>query len=367
MICGAPLDDPHPSVGNLPGAHVHPLVFGAPPLDFALPGMSDVMPYASSRFSQLGAAQLDAYRTAWRAHLARVIEKVRPDLIHSHHIWLLSAFVKDIAPDLPVVTHCHGTGLRQLDLCPHLAGEVLDGCRRNDRFLALHGQQAEQLAAMLDVDAARITVVGAGFRQDIFNAPGRSLTTNPCLIYAGKLSHAKGLPQLLDAFELLRREIPALKLHVAGAGAGEEADALVARMKGLAPHVVWHGQLAPDELAAELRRAGVFVLPSFYEGFALVVVEAIACGCRVVSSDLFGTRLIAARAAGAIELVALPEMESIDRPASAALPAFVERLAAGIRQALARPPLARPGELVRDFTWSAACRRIEGVWRRSTN
>ena len=44
VVVGTPLDDPHPRVEGVGDARIHPLRFGAPPLDFALPGMSDVMP-----------------------------------------------------------------------------------------------------------------------------------------------------------------------------------------------------------------------------------------------------------------------------------------------------------------------------------
>ncbi len=73
----------------------------------------------------LDAAGVDRYLGAWRAHLSSVVEALRPDLIHSHHVWLMSSVLKDIAPDTPVVTHCHATGLRQMVLCPHLAERVV--------------------------------------------------------------------------------------------------------------------------------------------------------------------------------------------------------------------------------------------------
>ncbi|MBU2567114.1 hypothetical protein KKG46_06190, partial [Patescibacteria group bacterium] len=135
VVAGVPDDDPRPAVAGLEPERVLPLVFGAAggPLPFALPGMSDVMPYPSSVFSALGLGELEAYRAAWRGHVRAVVERARPDVAHVHHVWLLSALLKDAAPELPVVVQCHATGLRQLELCPHLADEVRRSCRRNDR------------------------------------------------------------------------------------------------------------------------------------------------------------------------------------------------------------------------------------------
>lgn len=59
--------------------------------------------------------------------------------------WLL----KDVAPDIPVITHCHATGLRQMELCPHLAEEVARGVSRNDHFVVLHKGQEQELQEKL--------------------------------------------------------------------------------------------------------------------------------------------------------------------------------------------------------------------------
>ena len=81
VVVGTPEDDPTPDVGGLTPAAIHPLRFGSESLPFALPGMSDVMPYPSSRWCDLSEAQLDAYRRAWRAHLVISINCVSS--IHS--------------------------------------------------------------------------------------------------------------------------------------------------------------------------------------------------------------------------------------------------------------------------------------------
>jgi hypothetical protein len=51
VVVGVPATDPHPDVGGLSSSRIHPLIFGRQPIGFDLPGMSDVMPYPSSRFS----------------------------------------------------------------------------------------------------------------------------------------------------------------------------------------------------------------------------------------------------------------------------------------------------------------------------
>ena len=366
VIVGVPLDDASPQVGELPADHIHPLAFGEPPLDFPLPGMSDVMPYPSSRFSELTDEQVHAYRRRWREHLSDVIARVQPDLVHSHHVWMLSGMIRDVATRTPVATHCHGTGLRQLKQCPRFVGKVQAGCRRNDHFFALHPQQADEIARRLNIPPQRVTVVGAGYREDVFHAQapatGSRARSNSSLVYAGKLSHAKGVPQLLDAVASLTSEWSDLHLHIAGGGAGDEADVIVRRIEQLSSHVTWHGQLSPAELADLLRSASVFVLPSFYEGLPLVVAEAIACGCRVVATDLPGTRHIAGQLGDVVQLVRPPEMESVDRPRAAALPAFCQELSAAIVRAVHREHDFDAAKLAAPFTWGEVFGCIESVW-----
>ena len=79
-------------------------------------------------------AMVETYRDRWRAHLESVRAAFSPDVIHVHHIWILGSLVRDVFGEVPIVNHCHATGLRQMQLAPHLAGAVVAGCRRNDRF-----------------------------------------------------------------------------------------------------------------------------------------------------------------------------------------------------------------------------------------
>jgi glycosyltransferase involved in cell wall biosynthesis len=366
VVVGVPVDEPEPSVGGLSDNRIHPLSFGEPPLDFSVPGMSDVMPYESSRFSALSEDQLAVYRQIWTEHLAETIDGFGPDVIHSHHVWLMSALLKDVAPEVPVLTHCHATGLRQMELCSNLADRVVQGCSRNEAFAVLHRGHGEDLERCLEIDGSRIHRVGAGYRDELFWAPDSP--PEPALLYIGKYSAAKGVPWLLDVFERLLVRRSGLTLHVAGGGSGEEADAIRKRMDAMAPHIVQHGQLAQPELAEVARSSTVCVLPSFFEGLPLVLVEALACGCRLVSTATSGVvEELAPRLGDALELVDLPRLTAVDQPDSADLPGFVDRLEDVIERALEAPPIGNPQESMAEalahFSWSAVYSRVEASWK----
>jgi len=366
-VVGAPGDETETYVGGLPRDRVRPLHFDCGDLDFPVPGMSDVMPYRSMRFSELDDQRLAAYRKAWLDHLAVVIEDFRPDIIHAHHVWILGSLLKDVAPDIPVVTHCHATGFRQMALCPHLAFDVREGCRRNDAFCVLHEGHSDELVRTLGVARDQITVVGSGYRSEIFHARGLPDERDGHILYVGKSSRAKGVPWLLDAVESLAERRPGLVLHMAGSGAGAEAEEIHRRIERLGGLVVHHGQLAQLELADLMRSSAVCVLPSFYEGLPLVLVEALACGCRIVATNLPGIRnQLVPYLGSAIDLVPMPRMESVDVPYGPDLPDFVTSLTVTLERALNAPPIDVNSTAfalaLGPFTWSRIFSRIENLW-----
>ena len=356
-------------MGELPAANIHTVTFraGSGPagedLPFPVPGMSDVMPYPSSVWSRLTPGDLASYRTVWSHRIGEVVRGFQPDIIQTNHIWLMSSLIPDAAPGVPIVNVCHATGLRQMELTPHLRDEVVAGCRRIDRFSVLRNDHRDALAATLQVDPGRIAVIRAGYRDELFHPPtsgeGRSLGH---VLYAGKYSAAKGLPWLLDAVEALAPDHPELRLHIAGGGSGPAAEDLRARMEDLAPLVTMHGQLDQPALADLMRRCAVCVLPSFYEGVPLVLVEAAACGCRIVSTDLPGVREQIAPGLGpVIRLVELPRLKNVDQPVAADLPRFTGDLASALALSLNQPPGSPPD--LGAFTWESVFRRTELIWR----
>jgi len=351
VVVGLPHGEAKKSVGDLGEQHTHPVWFASdsqanthpsqmtqhPDLDILIPGMSDVMPYPSTVWSTMTIDQLAQYRSVWRSHLVQIIESFAPDIIHTHHIWLVSSLLKDIAPQIPVVATCHSTGLRQMVLTPNLASEVQAGCAKIDQFCVLRADQGQTLQETLGVSPKQVNVIGAGYRHDLFVAPLAAQRDLKAILFVGKLSRAKGLPWLLTAFEKLRRTAPDLKLHIAGGGSGPEAEIVRNQCENLAPQVVLHGALDQPQLAALMGRSAVCVLPSFYEGVPLVLVEAAACGCQIVATKLPGVcEQIAPHLGPNLRLVPLPRLHHIDQPEEADLPAFIDHLSQALEEALQR-------------------------------
>lgn len=160
---------------------------------------------------------------------------------------------------------------------------------RADRIVALSRGVRDDLKRWLPaLGPATHVIHNAGFDDRVLEqaeAPIEvppHLREGPILVACGRLTAQKGFDVLLDALVLVRERIPA-KLWILGEGPLRDVLQAQAGSLGLAPHV-WFGGFRTNPYAY-MRRADVFVLSSVNEGFANVIVEAMAVGTPVVSTD----------------------------------------------------------------------------------
>ena len=312
LIAGAPAGT-FPELDCIEKASCTFVGFEGSDLDYAIPGMSDVMPYRSSVFSELSCADLDAYERAFADKIQGAAEAFRPDIIHSHHLWMVTAVARRVLPAIPMVTSCHSTDLRQFMKCTHLRERVLDPCRQVQRVLALSHDQSEKIGKLYGIAGSRIDIVGGGYDEDLFTWCPKASSPPVHLLYAGKLSFAKGVDWLLRTCRRLT-DLP-LHVHLAGSGAGVEAEECLALAQVAGVKVTVHGGIGQRELSSLMQSCHIFVLPSFYEGLPLVLLEALASGCRIITTDLPGCReLLAKGSPDLVEFIRLPGLRTVDRP-----------------------------------------------------
>jgi glycosyltransferase involved in cell wall biosynthesis len=342
-------------------------------LPFPIVGMSDVMPYPSRRFRDLTPPELSRYQHSFEVRIQNAVDRFRPDILHSHHLWLMTAFVRGLVSDLPLVTSCHGTDLRQFETCPHLQGMVRPAIRQLDAVLALSRVQRQEILALHGLPPERVVVTGAGFREDLFRMPDHKPNPPPVhLIYAGKLCRAKGLPNLLRALGHIQ-DLP-WHLTLAGGGSGTEKEECLQGVHALGERVTYIGSVPQPELALAMQKAHVFILSSFFEGVPLVLLEAMASGCRVIATELPGVReLFEVDFSPWVTTLPTPPLRQVDRPVPGTEEAFENRLAECLRfqiQAVLHKPAIPVDELRRflePFSWPQVFGRIEKVYQRLIN
>jgi len=173
--------------------------------------------------------------------------------------------------------------------------------READRIVAANTVEREALVERYAADAARIAIVPCGVDTDLFRAGDRekaraalALGDGPLLLYVGRIAPIKGLDTLLDAVVRLRAAGRAARLLVVGGETDEPVEGLEATLRrrasalGLSEAVRFVGAQPQRVLRDFYVAADVTVLPSYYESFGMVALEAMACGSPVVASRVGG-------------------------------------------------------------------------------
>lgn len=174
----------------------------------------------------------------------------------------------------------------------------------------------------------------------------------PELLFAGRLEYEKGLQDLIAALPRIRREHPGTTLTVAGSGTQYEWLAQLARKHRVARSVRFVGSVDHLGMAALMHRCTAIVVPSRYEPFGIVALEAAAAGAPLVVST----------AGGLGEAVTAPSTGLTFAPAD------VAGLATAVQATLADPDeaavRARRGRerLTEDFSWDTVAEGTAGVY-----
>jgi glycosyltransferase involved in cell wall biosynthesis len=204
--------------------------------------------------------------------------------------------------------------------------------RRSTIVIAISTHARETLIDRLGLEPERVRAIHFGVDHTRFG-PGED-AREPFLLYPANRWPHKNHERLFEAFALLRRERPELRLMLTGSGHdGPAPEAVMAR-----------GRVSDDELVDLYRRAAALVFPSLYEGFGQPPLEAMACGCPVAVSDLAPLREVCGDAAVYFdpldpEDIARAAIEAIDRGGGSG-------------------PVRAAG-----FTWDECARRHESVYR----
>jgi glycosyltransferase involved in cell wall biosynthesis len=123
------------------------------------------------------------------------------------------------------------------------------------------------------------TLAPYGVDLDFWRADASVRRDGPTrFIYAGQCSLRKGLPVLLDAWKRAGLNEATLDLVGSWQFTGQ-------KLRDLPSGVAWFGPVSAAELRVRYQRSDVFVFPSFFEGFGLVILEAMACGLPVIATD----------------------------------------------------------------------------------
>lgn len=236
------------------------------------------------------------------------------DLIHSHY-WMsgVAALELKAAWQAPVVHMFHTLGLMKQRVARspsevegdyRLKGEK-DVLRMADRIVAATPAELAQLQWLYQADTRKIVIIPPGVDISRFypippDEAKEAIGVPPCesmLLYVGRIEPLKGIDVLIEALAVLQAENTTVCLVVIGGdpengeqAPNEEMERLqsMCRQAGLKDLVTFLGKRSQDSLPYYYSAAEAVVVPSHYESFGMVALEAMACGTPVVASQVGG-------------------------------------------------------------------------------
>lgn len=263
----------------------------------------------------------------WQAR--QLIKQFNPDVVHSHmvHANIFARLLRLTAPIKKLICTAHssneGGWLRMLayrltdrlcDISTNVSQDAVDisvkrGAAPAERIISMHN----------GIDTTRFTF---NSKCRITKRKQLKIADDTPLIFAvGRLTDAKDYPNLLNAFRQLPEELNHAQVVIIGVGEEQaKIDALVEKL-GLNERVHFLG--LQRNIHEWMSAADIFVLSSAWEGFGLVVAEAMACERVVVATDCGGVKEVVGNAG-----ILVPPKDS-------------EALAAGIIEGLSLSPLVK--------------------------
>ena len=290
------------------------------------------------------------------------------DLVHSHYWQGIAAgepFARAQGAPHLVMFHTLGEVKNRARVSEEEPGERIGRERElaasADAIITASGHEHDLLARYYDADPARMVSIPCGIDTDLFRPRDRDEcrreldieADRPVLLWVGRLEKLKGVDILIDAVAQLD-EPDVLLLVVGGDEHGQVLRAELeaqAQEAGLGGNIRFTGAVPHEELPAWYSAADVCVVPSYYESFGLVAVEAMACGTPVVASRVGGlVSTVTDGVNGYLIPWRCPEP-------------FAEKLEVLIRNPELRANFARSArESVQRFRWDEIARRMDALY-----
>lgn len=284
----------------------------------------------------------------------------RPDVVHAHD-WLVAHPAVALAQffDVPLISTIHateagrhsgwvsGTVSRQV----HALESWL--VRESDSLITCSASMRDEISELFGPELAEISVIRNGIDTDGWPFAPRHRHSGPAqLLYLGRLEYEKGVHDAIAALPRIRRTHPGTTLTIAGDGTQLDFLKEQARRHRVLKATEFVGHVNHSQLLELLHRADAAVLPSHYEPFGIVALEAAAAGAPLVTSN-----------AGGLGEAVINGVTGLSHP-----PNDVAALAAAVREVLDSPAAAQQRaraareRLTSDFAWQTVAAETSQVY-----
>jgi glycosyltransferase involved in cell wall biosynthesis len=220
-----------------------------------------------------------AHSTIWAGYVAsRIKDKHKvPYLLVEHR----SRFARDVAAAQRMIREWY---------FPYIRSSLV----KADKIITVSEAIDNQLISVSPGIRNKITTIPNLIDTDFFTLPEKKRNREPFIIISfGILEYVKGFDILIRAFaELMKRHEGEFFLRIGGRGTKYRKLRKLAKELGIGDRVSLHGYVPREEVKREMQLANLFVLPSRFEAFGVVLIEAMATGCPVISTYSGGPEYI---------------------------------------------------------------------------
>lgn len=242
---------------------------------------------------------------AFKSGYERVLRQgVKPDILDAHYFYPDGVAAARLAREtgIPLAITARGTDINLIPRYPGPRQAILEAAQTAGHMITVCEALRRALIDM-GVPAEKVTTLRNGVDLDMFHpldrewARRRFAVGGRTILSVGHLIERKGHNFVIEALS----EFPDTTLLIAGEGPEEKALKALAARLGLSDRVRFLGRLPHEDLPALYSAADALVLASSREGWANVLLEAMACGTPVVATDIWGTgEVVAAKEAGVL-------------------------------------------------------------------
>lgn len=345
---------------------VYEVEFEGKDLDFPIVGMSDIMPYNNTLYKDMTEEMINDWQNAFREKLIKAKEEFNPDVIITHHLWILSSIVCEIFNDRKILGVCHNTDIRQAEKNPVMKEKYVLNLDKLDKVLALSSGQIDEIAKVFNYPKENIINIGAGYNEKVFfplkEYPKKDKVE---IIYAGKFDESKGFFELIKAFRILETKVDNIEIELIGNLKEQDRDRIES-LVGDSKNINIYNAMDQVHLGEIMREKDIFILPSYFEGLGLIAVEALGSGLRVVATEIEGLIEFLGdkiNNSDIIEYIAMPTIYDTDKAVEEEKPAFIERIVKALELMIERTKEGReiPKELMEEIERHSWKKKIETI------
>jgi len=247
-----------------------------------------------------------AFNHALTRAALRVAEEVRPEVVHAHD-WLVAHAAATVKHhlDIPLVATVHATEAgRHQGWLPEDMNRSIHSIEwwltyEARRVITCSQYMRWEVTRLFDLPPEKGEAIPNGVELAEWRADTAAVAAvrarygdGPLVLFAGRLVYEKGVHDLLAAVPRLRRRHPGLRVVIAGEGPHLAQLKAQAKRLRLGRSVAWTGFLDSQQLPVLAAAADCAVVPSIYEPFGMVALEAAAAGTPLVVADTGGLREI---------------------------------------------------------------------------